>query len=195
MADRRQIRATFDRDRITVYQAYPARIADPALKKGTFVPPFSFRRMTWIKPSLLWLMTRSNWGQKPGQERILAVKMRRLHFDQLLKQGVLTAYEPSNHRSFGQWEDAFAATKVHIQWDPERSLRGAIVDYESLQVGISRHLIQGWVDAIVGLEDLTPLVRKIRRLRDEGKTAAAKRLLPKERLYGVDSAVMRRLGM
>ncbi|MGW1086997.1 DUF4291 family protein [Streptomyces sp. NPDC002596] len=25
--------------------------------------------MTWIKPSFLWLMHRSNWAQKSGQER------------------------------------------------------------------------------------------------------------------------------
>ncbi len=38
-----------------------------------FVPPFSLSRMTWIKPSFLWLMERSNWGKKSGQEMILAI--------------------------------------------------------------------------------------------------------------------------
>ena len=72
MPSEREIRADYDRDTIVIYQAYSPAIADAALKAGRFVPPFSFHRMTWIKPSFLWLMHRSNWGQKSGQERVLA---------------------------------------------------------------------------------------------------------------------------
>ena len=53
MAPRYEIRADSDRDTIAVYQAYSPAIADAALKAGRFVPPFSFHRMTWIKPSFL----------------------------------------------------------------------------------------------------------------------------------------------
>jgi hypothetical protein len=73
----REIRADFDADSIVVYQAYGDPIADAALRAGTFVAPFSFNRMTWIKPSFRWLMHRSNWGQKSGQERTLRVRIRR----------------------------------------------------------------------------------------------------------------------
>lgn len=48
-----EIRASYDRDGIVVYQAYSSAIADPALKAQRFVEPFSFGRMTWIKPSFL----------------------------------------------------------------------------------------------------------------------------------------------
>lgn len=65
-ASLKEIRADYDRDTIVVYQAYRPQIADAALAAGRFVPPFSFGRMTWIKPSFLWLMERSNWGQKSG---------------------------------------------------------------------------------------------------------------------------------
>jgi hypothetical protein len=50
------IRATYTSDTITVYQAYSAEIADPAVSAGRFVPPFRRDRMTWIKPSFLWMM-------------------------------------------------------------------------------------------------------------------------------------------
>jgi hypothetical protein len=56
-----EIRADHDRTSIVVYQAYRPDIAQPAVKHGRFVPPFSRTRMTWIKPSFLWLMARSNW--------------------------------------------------------------------------------------------------------------------------------------
>ena len=63
-------------------------IADAALKTQRFVPPFSFHRMTWIKPSFLWLMHRSNWGQKSGQERILAVHIMRASWEMALSLAV-----------------------------------------------------------------------------------------------------------
>lgn len=45
----RQVRALYDDDSVTVHQAYPVRIAGPAVAAGRFVPPFSMTRMTWIK--------------------------------------------------------------------------------------------------------------------------------------------------
>lgn len=47
----REIWADYDERSIVVYQAYNDAIADAALTAGTFVAPFSFNRMTWIKPS------------------------------------------------------------------------------------------------------------------------------------------------
>lgn len=67
----RQVRATWTEATITVYQAYPAEIAGPAVAAGRFVPPFKRERMTWIKPSFRWMMYRSGWATKPGQERVL----------------------------------------------------------------------------------------------------------------------------
>jgi hypothetical protein len=77
----REIRADYDRNTIVIYQAYPPTIADAAVSAGRFVSPFSFYRMTWVKPSFLWLMHRSNWGRKSGQERILAVRMTRVGWE------------------------------------------------------------------------------------------------------------------
>jgi hypothetical protein len=60
VAAERKIRADFDRETVVIYQAYPPAIADAALAAGRFVPPFAIQRMTWIKPSFLWLIHRSN---------------------------------------------------------------------------------------------------------------------------------------
>src|SRR5690242_19909602 len=114
----RQIRADFDASTVVVYQAYPAAIADPALAAGRFVAPFSFTRMTWIKPSLRWLMHRSNWARKPGQERILAVRITRTGWEQALSEAVLTGPEPAVYGSAAAWREAFSQTRVHVQWDP-----------------------------------------------------------------------------
>jgi hypothetical protein len=71
----RQVRATYTADAVTVYQAYSAAIADPAVAAGRFVPPFKRDRMTWIKPSFRWMMYRCGWGAKPDQERVLALQI------------------------------------------------------------------------------------------------------------------------
>jgi hypothetical protein len=196
MPDYREIRADFDRESIVVYQAYNDAIANAALGAGRFVTPFSFNRMTWIKPSFLWLMERSGWGTKSNQTRILAIRISRAGWEVALKQGVLTAFEPAVHVSLADWQDRFEAAPVHIQWDPERSLHGKKLDYRAIQVGISRTLIGEYVSQwIMEIRDLTETTSKIRSLRKSGHYNKAKRLLPREAAYPVEAAVARRLGM
>jgi len=74
----RLIRAAYTTETITVYQAYGPLIAEAAVRAGTFVPPFSRDRMTWIKPSFGWMMHRSGWASKPGQERAHPVGSRQV---------------------------------------------------------------------------------------------------------------------
>jgi hypothetical protein len=189
-----EIRADFDRETLVIYQAYSPTIADAALKAQRFVPPFSFHRMTWIKPSFLWLMHRSNWGQKSGQERVLAVRIKRAGWEKALSLAVLTSFEPSVFRSPGEWRAQFQQAQVHLQWDPERSLRGAGLPYYSIQVGLSRHIIREYVEEwITGIEDFTPRVRKIYDLLQRGQADKAKRQLPPERVYPVSAEMARRL--
>lgn len=54
----RQIRALYDDETITVYQAYSAAIAIPAVRDQSLCasPEFKLGRMTWIKPSWCWMM-------------------------------------------------------------------------------------------------------------------------------------------
>jgi hypothetical protein len=192
----RQIRASFDRDSIVVYQAYDDRIADAVLKAGRFVAPFSFTRMTWIKPSFLWLMARSNGGAKSRQERTLAVRITRTGWEEALGMGVLTAYHPGIHADFGSWEGAFDDARVHVQWDPERSVRGEHLQHDSIQVGLSRHVIRRFAEEwVVGIEDLTATVDKIRAARDRGRQRDAKRHLPREAVYPVPATIGRALGV
>ena len=191
-----QIRAAFDAETITIYQAYSAPIARPALAAQKFVPPFSLQRMTWIKPSFLWLMERSNWGQKSGQENILAVAIRRDGWDEALGLGVLTSYEAGVHRNPQVWRAQFEAAPVHVQWDPERSLRGKDVGANSIQVGLGRAVIERYVEEwVVEIRDLTPLARKIHALVQSGQADRARKLLPPERLYSVENQVAARLAM
>ena len=191
-----EIRADYDRDTIIVYQAYPRPIAEAALQHGRFVAPFSFGRMTWIKPSFLWLMERSNWGRKTGQEHVLAVRITRRGWEEALGQAVLTHPEKGVYRDAEDWKRQFDEAPVHVQWDPERSLRGAALDHKSIQVGLSRHVIQRYVEEwIVEIQDYTPLARRLYGLIQSGDAAKVKPLLPREAVYPVEARLAKRLGI
>lgn len=196
MSALREIRADFDADSIVVYQAYGDQIADAALSAGTFVDPFSFNRMSWIKPSFRWLMHRSNWGQRSGQERILRVRVKRSGWDKALSIGVLTSPDGPVFGNGVYWQSEFDKAQVHVQWDTERSPRGAALDHYSIQVGLSRHIIREFVDSwILKIEDFTPTIRKLYPLVHGGHTKEAARLMPPERVYPVQNEVARRLLM
>lgn len=192
----REVRAIYDDATITVYQAYREEIARPALVHGRFVPPFSLNRMTWIKPSFLWMMERSNWGQKPGQECVLAIRITRAGWDEALSHAVLTSFYPGVYRDYEDWQRQLEAAAVRVQWDPERTLTGKSLAHKSIQVGLSRHIISAYVgEWTVEIRDVTPLVRKLHGLIQSGHADRAKELLPPERVYPLPEAIARRLGM
>jgi hypothetical protein len=192
----RDIRAAYDRDTIVVYQAFNDAIADAVIAARRFVKPFSFGRMTWIKPSFLWLMERSGWAKKTNQNRILAVHITRAAWDKALAQGVLTSFTPAVHLSADTWRTEFENASVHVQWDPERSIHGKKLAHRAIQVGIGRTLIEQYASEwIVEVTDMTSLTAKIRRLRQDGEYAKAKNHLPKERVYPVTPATALRLGI
>jgi hypothetical protein len=193
---RREISADFDASSIVVYQAYRKEIAVPALEAQRFVPPFSLNRMTWIKPSFLWMMHRSNWGLKPGQEYILAVRITRAGWEEALAQAVLTSPEQGIYRDAEEWRRQVDHAHVLVQWDPERSLRGAALPYDSIQVGLSRHIVTRYVDEwTLQIRDVTPLVRKIHGLLQAGEVSRSSKLLPVERVYPVEAGIAHRLAM
>ncbi|MBA2396323.1 MAG: DUF4291 family protein [Ktedonobacteraceae bacterium] len=152
--------------------------------------------MTWIKPSFLWLMERSHWGLKSGQEMILAIRITRQGWEDALSHAVLTSYDPQVYRHFDAWTAQFEKALVHVQWDPERTLRGKSLPVYSIQVGLSRHIIEKYVNEwIIGIQDLTTFVRKIYGLLQQGQEAKAKRFLLKERVYPLNQALARHIGI
>jgi len=179
-----QIRAVFDKTTIRVYQAYSELIADSAIENGTFVsPPFKIDRMTWIKPSFLWMMYRSGWGYKDaGQKRILAIDISRDGFEWALTHGCLT--RPESDMSPEEWKQHIKKSPVRIQWDPERNLKLQPLPYRTIQIGLSReavrHYIGQWIEHIT---DITSLAHKINMLVQAGDLSNAQDLLPVEKPY------------
>ena len=180
----RQIRAVYDDATIRVYQAYSPLIADAALAHGTFVsPPFSLSRMTWIKPSFLWMAYRAGWGHKePGQSRILAIDITREGFEWALANSCSS--HPPAGLSPGEWNALKDRTPVRIQWDPERNLHHDALPHRSIQIGLgpvaSRRYVDEWIRRIT---EATPLAHEICAHVRAGRLDDARALLPAERVY------------
>ncbi|MCA3175838.1 MAG: DUF4291 domain-containing protein [Burkholderiales bacterium] len=178
----RQIRALYDTTTIRVYQAYSDAIADSALAHGTFVsPPFKMDRMTWIKPSFLWMMYRAGWGlQDAGQKRILAIDITREGFEWALAHSCLSHADESMSKE--EWEAKKNASPVRIQWDPERDLFLRPLEHRAIQIGLSKEAIRRYVNEwICNITEVTPLAHEIRALVQEGRLDEAKDKLPIER--------------
>ncbi len=190
----RQIRAQFTDRTITVYQAYSPAIAEPALAAGRFVPPFKLGRMTWIKPSFRWMMYRSGWAEKPGQERILAIRITREGFLWALENACLSEFVRDIHISRKHWKAEVESNPVRIQWDPERGVRLERLGHRTIQIGLSGAAVERYVEAwTAGIEDMTALAREIHALVRAGRDAAAIELLPEERPVPLPQAIAHRV--
>ncbi|KAK6208393.1 hypothetical protein LQW54_006874 [Pestalotiopsis sp. IQ-011] len=192
----RQIRASYDDETITVYQAYSAAIASEAVARQRLdaSPLFRPGRMTWIKPSWCWMMYRCGYSFKDaGQARVLALKMRRGDFLGLLERAVLTTE--------GATISTGAGAEVKVQWDPERSPRLDRLEYRSIQIGIRGSVAAEWVEKwIVGIEDVTERARALKVALDADANISeeelvAQGLVPEERPFDVSDTLREVLGM
>lgn len=180
----KQIRAIYDENTIRVYQAYSEKIAKEAVENGTFGSQFKMERMTWIKPSFLWMMYRCGWASKSGQERVLAINIKREDFDYIVKNAVMSHYDETFENTRKEWKMQISQSDIRCQWDPERDVWGNPLDYRSIQLGLRGQAVKEYVNNwIVSIEDITDYVKELDRLRVEGKDIMSK--LPQEKVYKI----------
>lgn len=189
----RHILAHYDDAHVVVYQAYRHAIADHALAHQRFGGEFSFTRMSWIKPNFLWMMFRSGWATKEGQERILAITLQRAFFDRLLASAVASGFQNSGFDSKEAWQAAVAQSDVRLQWDPDHDPFGAPVERRAIQLGLRGATLEEYATgALVGIEDMTPFVREqhANLAGDCGRL-----ILPRERVYLPSAGAARNVGL
>ena len=178
----KEIRAVYNDKTIRVYQAYNAQIANEAVAKGTFGSHFSLNRMSWIKPSFLWMMYRCGWCEKENQEHVLAIDIKRDCFDRAVKSAVISTYHEELGIPKNVWQKLIKESDVRVQWDPEKDVNGNNLPYRSLQLGLRGQTLYEYVnDWIVGLTDITDYVKELNTYRLEQKDITD--LLPKEKAY------------
>jgi hypothetical protein len=184
--------AHYDAESIVVYQAYRPAIADYAVRQQRFGGEFSYSRMSWIKPNFLWMMYRAGWASKEGQERILAVRLPRDFFDDLLRRAVPSSFDPLRYRDHDVWHAAVQGSDVRLQWDPDHDPRGRPLERRAIQLGLRGAALRAYGEArVLSIDDITPFV-----LQQAANIADGVPLeMPMERTYLPDDEAVRMIGL
>jgi len=188
----RHILAQYTHDSVIVYQAYKLSIGKFAATNNYFGGDFSFSKMSWIKPNFLWMMYRSGWGTKSGQEVTLAVRIKRSFFDDILREAV--ASTNINNIPHEEWRHQVARSNVRLQWDPDHDPFGKPVERKAIQLGLRNDFLLPFKgESIVEIIDISLFVAAQRELL--AKDGLQSLLVPREKSYPVDEATAATLGM
>lgn len=178
--DGKHIMAQFDEETIIVYQAYSDAIADFAVAHQYFGGAFSYTRMSWIKPNFLWMMFRSGWAQKSGQERVLAIRIKRSFFDEILTQAIPSSFIASGFATQEAWKQAIETSEVRLQWDPDHDPVGNCLPRRALQLGLrGKMLARFGKEEILEIIDVTPFILEQFPHADQHEQL----LIPSESIY------------
>ena len=159
----RHILAQFDQESIVVYQAYRPEIGRHAAEHGRFGGAFSFARMSWVKPNFLWMMYRSGWGTKEGQEVVLAVRLARRVFDAVVAAAVPSTFDGERYADGRAWQEALRTSDVRLQWDPDHDPAGRRLERRAIQLGLRGETLRRYASEwVLGIEDVTAFVAEQR---------------------------------
>ncbi len=184
----RHILAQYDDASIVVYQAYRLDLAEWAVEHQRFGGSWSFKRMTWIKPNFLWMMFRCGWARKENQERVLAIRLGRETFDQILS--VAMSSSAPEGVTAEEWSRRLQASDVRLQWDPDHGPGGERQARRAIQLGLRREAASSFAtEWILSIEDITPLVHE--QLAVLESRGISELLTPLERVYVPESQVVR----
>ena len=182
----KEIRALYTNKSIRVYQAFTKEIANEAIESSKFGVHFKTDRMTWIKPSFLWMMYRCNWSEEKNQEHVLAIDLKRNAFDYIVQNAVLSTYSCECGIAFSEWKRLIKESDIRCQWDPERDIWGNALNYRTIQLGLRGQTLIHYVnDWIINITDITTFVKEINSKRKSGINIMYD--LPKETVYKVSS--------
>jgi hypothetical protein len=221
-----KIRAIYDDATIRVYQAYNDAIADAALAGQTFQAPldaglWSSTRMTWIKPSKVWMAYRCGFTllKDKNQRRVLALDIARPEFEKFLERATVNHIDGNrnNNSNNDEKKKKCRNSNVVVQWDPERVMNtkapgGKKQAYthslplkRSIQIGLRGNVAKALLDpgVVLGITDVTEDFRAALKALQRNDIHAATTLLwpcssssnQTERLLEVSEQIRERLGM
>jgi hypothetical protein len=138
---------------VILYQAFKPQIAAAVIKHQNYhheecvKAGVSLERMSWMKTNFLWMMNRSGWATKHNQERILALRITKEGFNEILT----LAYH-------GLMKTKKIPNKVRLQWDPDYQPDGNRITSgrRAIQLGIPAGLfVRISREFIIKIEDVT----------------------------------------
>lgn len=184
----RHLTACWDESSVVLYQAYPAPLAEVALREGR-LGGVGWRndRTSKLRTSFTDLMRRSDAGRGEGREVVLGVHIRREAFDAMLRQAVHAVFPGGVYPNKQSWRLATRHAQVLLDWSGVPGPDGVLLARQAARLGLRDHALRHLVANAIGVEDLTGVARA---LRDGSPTA----LVPTEKPYPVeDDALLGRL--
>ncbi|GAA0075630.1 hypothetical protein UT300005_00080 [Clostridium sp. CTA-5] len=128
------------------------------------------------------MMYRSGWAEKDGQERILAIDIKREGFEEIIENAVLSSFKEEIYVSYEEWKSRLKVSEVRCQWDPDRDIYGNPLNRRAIQLGLRGSMVENyvnkWITSILGITDYVNNVCESIRL---GKFQ--ENMLPKEQEY------------
>ncbi len=187
----KHILAQYTDKSIVVYQAYRPSIGEFAVNNQYFGGDFSYSRWSWIKTNFLWMMYRSVWGTKNGQEIILRVLIKKDFFDSLLIEAVESSWNDRLYPTEKEWKSAIARSNVRLQWDPDHSPTGGKLKRRAIQIGLRRSALEEYgKNAIIKIDDISNFVSQQRANIENTEHPLE---TPVERIYFPSSEEARRV--
>ena len=190
--DGKYILAQYNEESIIVYQAYRPSIGHYAAENQAFGGEFKYSRMSWIKPNFLWMMYRSGWGTKPGQEVTLAITLKRSFFESIL----INAHPSTNilNQTHEEWKSKLGRTNVRLQWDPDHGPHGNPLKRRAIQLGLRNEFLLPFKgDGLVKIEDISNFVNEQRELVNARHLDQL--TVPKESIFPVNRETALNIGM
>lgn len=185
--------AAFDEEGVWVYQAFRPEIVAYAVEQGTFGKGFGLDRISWIKPSLGWMLRRSQYATKHRMTAIAKIKMSHQAWLNILTQSIPTHFDLALFNSEFEWQKALNNSNVIHQWDPERDLQGKRLERQAIQIGLRGTALTKYVkEDIIMVEDITSLALELGRAYKTTRPKLPK--VPLEQPYPLSDDLMQKLG-
>jgi len=145
-----------DAETVVVYQAFDDAVASHAIRHGQFGGRgWRLDRTSAVRLSLLDVLHRSNWGTGVGEERILAIRLKRSGFDALLRQAIHKEYPEGLYESRRSWQLATRYSQVSLEWGPDRDPHGNALERGTGRIGMRdtalRNFATIWIEEIIDL--------------------------------------------
>jgi Domain of unknown function (DUF4291) len=131
------------------------------------------------------MMYRSGWGQKEGQEVVLAVKIKREAFDSILAHAVRSSYNSDLYPTEKDWKRAVSNSNVRLQWDPDHSPTGGKLERKAIQLGLRGDMLDLYArEWIISIEDISKFVWE----QHQNLVDFSQLIVPSETIYPVTDA-------
>lgn len=193
----REIRASYNDNMIVVYQAFNKVLATDVVESQSFnTPLFKQNRMTWIKPSFLWMMYRSGWATKINQECVLQIQISRIGFEWALENSCLSHFDKRIYKNKNEWKGALANSFIRIQWDPERDIYFKPLPNRAIQIGLSGEAVRKYINEwIISVHDITDDCMVLHDLVKANYSTKVADMLPKETEYPLNQILTKAIGI